>query len=286
MGLAEDVAEQDLEVKGRPRPLWDLPRAEAAGVAGLLFDIDDTLTSDGRLTAEAYVALERVKRAGLYVAPITGRPAGWCDHIARMWPVDGVVGENGAFYFRYDREARKMHRRFAQDDETRAGNRRKLAALAEEILRAAPGAALASDQGYRECDLAIDYREDVDELAPAAIARIVELFRAAGATAKVSSIHVNGWFGAHNKLTMTRTLIKEVFGFDSDAAFVFVGDSPNDASMFGAFQKSVGVANVLDFADSIEILPAYVTERRAGAGFAELAAFLLAARKAEEGRAC
>ncbi|MEM7223792.1 MAG: HAD-IIB family hydrolase [Pseudomonadota bacterium] len=264
-----------------------MARAEAAGVEGLLFDIDDTLTTAGRLTAEAYRALERLQDAGLKLVPITGRPAGWCDHIARMWPVDGVVGENGAFYFRYDHRRRQMTERFAQDAAERAENRQRLDKLAEEILVAVPGCALASDQGYRACDLAIDYREDVAPLSPEAVGRIVALFRAAGATAKVSSIHVNGWIGDHDKLTMTRTLFQEVFGYDFEAAkgaFVFVGDSPNDAPMFEAFPLSVGVANVLDFADTIEALPAYVTEHRSGAGFAELAAVLLAARAAEQGR--
>ena len=98
-------------------------------------------------------------------------------------------------------------------------------------------------------------------------------------TAKVSSIHVNGWFGSYDKLAMTRTLLAEEFGIDLDAEreqFVFVGDSPNDAPMFAFFPHSVGVANVRAFADRIATPPEYVTQREAGAGFAELAAFLLA----------
>ena len=175
---------------------------------GVFFDIDDTLTTEGRLTAEAYAAMERLHSAGLTVVPITGRPAGWCDHIARMWPVDAVVGENGAFYFCYDRKARKLVKRFRDDAATRARHRAQLPAVRDRILREVPGTALASDQLYREADLAIDYCEDVPRLGETAIDRIVAIMREAGMTAKVSSIHVNGWFGEYDKLGMTRTLVR------------------------------------------------------------------------------
>ena len=262
------------------KALAGLPRK---AIRGLLFDIDETLTTEGKLTAAAYAALERLKRAGRFVVPVTGRAAGWCDHIARMWPVDAVVGENGAFYFRYDAAACKLVKRFLASDEERAANRRRLAAVRDRILAAVPGAALASDQLYREADLAIDFCEDVPPLPRAEVDRIVALFGEAGATAKVSSIHVNGWFGSYDKLGMTRTLLRECFGIDLDAErdqFVFAGDSPNDAPMFEFFPNAVGVANVADFADRMSALPAYVTRGRCGAGFVELADALIAARTA------
>jgi len=255
--------------------------AMSAKVRGVFTDIDDTLTTAGRMTAQSYAALERLRRAGLVTVPITGRPAGWCDHIARLWPVDAVVGENGAFYFRYLEAERRMVRRYLQDEGERAGNRRRLEALARTILDEVPGAAVAADQRYRESDLAIDYCEDVPRLPAESVARVVELFEAAGATAKVSSIHVNGWFGDYDKLGMTRRLMAECFSVDLDAereAFVFVGDSPNDAPMFEYFPLSVGVANVREFAGRLASEPAFVTERAGGAGFAELAERLLAAR--------
>jgi hypothetical protein len=202
-----------------------------------------------------------------------------------MWPVDAVVGENGALAMRYDRAARKLVRRFADDAGTRERNRERLAAIAEQIVVAVPGCALASDQPYRETDVAIDYREDVPPLARADVDRIVALMEQNGLTAKVSSIHVNGWFGRYDKLAMARTLFAEDFDTDVDAErdrFVFVGDSPNDAPMFAHFPHSVGVANVREFADRIAMLPAYVTRSPAGAGFAEVAELLLAAR--ESGR--
>ena len=191
------------------RPLSAMPDAVRRAVRGVLADIDDTVTTHGHLTATAYAALERLRAAGKLVVPITGRPAGWCDHIARMWPVDAVVGENGAFYMRYDAAARRLQRRFVADDATRAANRARLAAIGERILDAVPGCALASDQLYREADLAIDFREDVPALPRAAVDRIVALMEAEGMTARVSSIHVNGWFGAYDKLAMTRTLMTE-----------------------------------------------------------------------------
>ena len=263
------------------RPLSEFPQAIRRRIRGVFCDIDETLTTAGRLTAEAFTALERLTGAGLICVPVTGRPAGWCDHIARMWPVAAVVGENGAFYFRYDARKRKLAKRFLLPEDTRAENRRRLDALSAEILARVPGAAPASDQRYRDSDLAIDYCEDVEPLGGADVDRILAIFHAAGATAKVSSIHVNGWFGTYDKLTMTRILLDECFGVDLDAAkdeFVFIGDSPNDGPMFGFFPNAVGVANVRDFTDRMDTPPAFVTPSRAGAGFAEMADALLAAR--------
>ena len=263
------------------QPLTNFPPDARTRIRGVLCDIDDTLTSDGRLTAAAYSALENLQRASLLVVPITGRPAGWCDHIARMWPIDAVVGENGAFYFRYDHAGRAMQRRFVDDDATRAGYRRKLTAIRDRILAAVPGCAQAADQHYRETDLAIDYCEDVPRLPADAVEKIVILMRQAGLTAKVSSIHVNGWFGDYDKLSMTRTLMHECFRTDLDARrneFVFAGDSPNDAPMFDYFPHAVGVANIKAFAGRLASEPAYITQAASGAGFCELADFLLAGR--------
>ncbi|MGE0874414.1 MAG: HAD-IIB family hydrolase [Burkholderiales bacterium] len=255
------------------KPLAELPARRPRGV---LFDIDDTLTTDGHLTAEAYAAMERMKHAGMLVVPITGRPGGWCDHIARMWPVDAVVGENGAFYFWRDRD--RLGKRYVDDAPVRAGNRARLQAIAERILAEVPGCALASDQAYRDNDLAIDFCEDVPPLPLEAAERIAALMRAQGLTAKISSIHVNGWFGSYDKLAMTRLLMRERYGLDLDAAnrdFVFAGDSPNDAPMFAFFEFSVGVANVARFSGRLDAEPKYLTRAAAGAGFAELASHLL-----------
>ncbi len=261
------------------QPVGQIPGAELDRVRGIFMDIDDTLTTDGQLGAQAYCALERLHRAGLVSIPITGRPAGWCDHIARMWPVDAVVGENGAFYFCHDREQRRMHKRFLHDDAVREQHRGRLERLAIAILSEVPGSGVASDQPYRESDLAIDYCEDVPPLPAQQIDKIVDMFERAGATAKVSSIHVNGWFGTYDKLGMTKLLMQERFGVDLDrdkGRYIFVGDSPNDAPMFEYFPASVGVANVSDFCERLAVAPAYVTDARSGAGFSELAELVLA----------
>ncbi len=257
------------------RPLDELP---AQGIRGLLFDIDDTLTTEGRLTAVAYGALERWHAAGRLAVPITGRPAGWCDQIARLWPVDAVVGENGALYFRH--QEGRLLRRFQDDAAVRREKRARLGELGRRILAAVPGCALASDQPYRETDLAIDYCEDVAPLALEHAERIAALMRQAGLTAKISSIHVNGWFGDYDKLAMTRRLFAECFDIDLERAnpqFVFAGDSPNDAPMFAFFERSVGVANVARFSGRLAAAPKFVTRSACGAGFAELVSHLLGA---------
>jgi HAD superfamily hydrolase (TIGR01484 family) len=262
-----------------PRPLAQMPVAVRRAIRFVLTDIDDTLTTDGKLTVEAYAALARLYASGRVVVPVTGRPAGWCDHIARMWPVHAVIGENGAFYMRFDEARGKLVRRFVASDDERERMRERIGAIGARIVAAVPGSALASDQHYRETDLAIDYREDVAPLSVVDVDRIVALMQAEGMTAKVSSIHVNGWFGDYDKLAMTKTLMREMFALDLDAArdaCVFAGDSPNDAPMFAFFPNAVGVANVRPFLDRIATPPTWITARAAGAGFAELADLLLA----------
>lgn len=248
----------------------------------VLTDIDDTVTTEGRLTAAAYTALEQLSAAGITVIPITGRPAGWCDHIARMWPVFAVVGENGAFYMRYDRSARRMTTHQWATEAHLQNNRQKLDRLALEILQAVPGSALASDQHYRLADLAIDFCEDVAALPEAAVQQIVSLFKSAGAQAKVSSIHVNGWFGDYDKLSMTQTLFAREFGLELQAnntQVLFIGDSPNDEPMFEFFSYSVGVANIHEQLHRLTHRPKFVTPSKGGSGFVEMARQLLLARK-------
>ena len=233
-------------------------------------DIDDTLTHHGRLVPAAFAALARLQAAGLRVVPITGRPGGWVDHIARMWPVDGVVGANGGPWFW--RQDGRLERRFLQDAVTRAENRARLTTLGEHILAAVPGTALASDQPYRDLDLAVDFCEDVPPLGNDAIDAIVREFENAGATCKVSSIHVNGWFGSFDKLTGIRRLLHDLWGEDLDDVigdYAFFGDSANDEPMFGAFPLSIGVANVADFLDRMDAHPKWVTAGEGGHGFAQ-----------------
>ncbi len=261
-------------------PFAEFPNQMLEPIRGVFTDIDDTLTTDGKLSASAYASMELLQKNGILVIPITGRPAGWCDSIARIWPVDAVVGENGAFYFRYDPQARQMIRHFVDSEKDREENKARLRLIAREILTNVKGSAISADQAYRETDLAIDFCEDVSRLPRESIGKIVEIMSGFGMTAKVSSIHVNGWFGHYDKLTMTKICMQQCFGTDlvqNEAKFLFTGDSPNDGPMFEYFSNSVGVANVREFGDELNP-PKYVTESRGGEGFSEVASAILAAK--------
>ena len=242
----------------------------------LLTDIDDTLTDEGRLGSEAYESLWQLQRSGIHVIPVTGRPAGWCEMIARVWPVAGVIGENGGFYFRYHKQ--KMIRHFVVPENKRLENQKKLELIKTEILQKVKGAAIASDQFSRLLDLAVDFCEDVSCLPKSEVEKIVKIFTHHGAQAKVSSIHVNGWFGAYNKLSESLYFLEKEFGISAEQAkdqCAFVGDSPNDEPMWSYFPNGFAVANVKEFLDEISSKPQYVAHSRGGLGFAEIAKVLL-----------
>ena len=265
-------------------PIQNFPADVAKTLLGVFFDIDDTFTAHGKIGPKPFQAIWSLKEAGLKVVPITGRPAGWCDHIARMWPVDGVVGENGAFYFWYDQKEKKLKKRFMDSDPVREENRRRLSMVKEEILRSVPGTALASDQQYREADLAIDYCEDLKPLPWQEVERICGIFKKHGATCKVSSVHVNGWFGDYNKLGMTKLLVLEQWGLmlnDQKNRFIFCGDSPNDEPMFEYFPHAAGVRNILNFAERMKHFPTFVASQEGGEGFAEIVQTILTLRSSK-----
>lgn len=264
------------------RPLSEMKPEQLRGIKAVLTDIDDTITTEGKLPALAYGALEKLHEAGIVVVPVTGRPAGWCDMIARFWPVDGVVGENGAFSFHYLEKEKRMLRIYAQEEATRTANKAKLWDIARRVVKEIPGTAIATDQAYREIDVAIDFAEDVKPLPLDVVQKIVAAFEKEGATAKISSIHVNAWFGAHDKLSMALRFLEEACGIpgsEAKARVAYCGDSPNDAPMFGYFPLSIGVANVKRFVDRMEHLPRFVTVEEGGAGFSSFASRLLEARR-------
>lgn len=241
----------------------------------VLTDIDDTLTTEGQLHSNAYDSLWKLHDAGLKIIPITGRPAGWCEMIARFWPVHSVVGENGAFYFLYNK---KMKRWFFSDEKTNKINQEKLWQIQNEILTTVQGSALSTDQFCRIHDLAIDFCEDVTPLDKAKVNQIVEIFKKHGAEAKVSSIHVNGWFGNFNKLSTTFHLLKTEFSLseaDILQKCVFIGDSPNDEPMFQKFPMSFGVANIHKFSNQMKFLPTYISTSEGGRGFTEISKRIL-----------
>lgn len=252
------------------------------GISVVFTDIDDTLTDEGVLRPEAYTSLWALHDAGIQVVPVTGRPAGWCEMIARFWPVHGVIGENGGFYFRYDSKVKKMNRYFVVDKETMAKNREALDQVRYEVLRNVRDSAVASDQFSRLMDLAIDFAEDVGPLPEKDVNQIVSIFEKHGAVAKVSSIHVNGWFGKYDKLSTTKIYCEKELGIKFDDVkekIAFCGDSPNDEPMFEAFKNSFAVANILNFANRLKFKPAFISQKTGGQGFVQIAERILKVKR-------
>lgn len=264
----------------RLQPLSEIPAELLAGVRWVLTDIDDTLTDNGKLTAEAYSAVWQLHDAGIGVIAVTGRPAGWCDAIARQWPVAGVVGENGALVF-HERDGvlERMYHPQAADP---AHVRERLDELWRIVERAVPRARIAKDQFARMFDLAIDFAEEAPQLSRSEVQQIYAACTQHGAVAKISSIHVNAWFGDYSKLGMSEVFLREYHNVDihsSADGVAYLGDSPNDSPMFAAVPLSVGVANVHDFRDQLDPPPRWVSSARGGTGFAEFARAVLAQKR-------
>jgi len=256
------------------KPIASMPPETTAQIKYVLTDLDDTLTLDGRLPAVSYQALEQLEQLGKDVIIVTGRPSGWCDMIARFWPVAGVIGENGALAFRYDRQSNKMLRLYEKTAAQREQDRNALDALTAELKTAFDDIELSADQFYREADIAVDFCEDVPPWTDDKINQVAQFLTERGATAKVSSIHINFWLGSYDKLKMTRRFFQETFDAKLDelrAQCIYAGDSPNDEPMFAYFPHSVGVANIAGFVEQMASLPAYVTKRDGGLGFQEVA---------------
>ncbi|MBL0426442.1 HAD-IIB family hydrolase [Ramlibacter alkalitolerans] len=258
-------------------PLRAWPAAARRAIAGVLTDIDDTLTTEGAITPDALQALHALAARGLPTIAITGRPVGWSEPFALAWPVAGIVAENGAVTLTRgpDGTLRKL---YLQDEDLRRANHARMQQVAGRILREVPGATLSRDSGGRETDIAIDHSEFA-HLPPEAIAQVAAIMRSEGMNATVSSIHVNGWYGAHHKLSGARWALRELLARELDAErerWVYVGDSTNDVLMFEHFPHSVGVANIRRFEPELAFKPAYVTAGERGAGFAEVAQALLA----------
>ena len=265
-------------------------------IVGVLTDIDDTLTTEGAITPDALQALADLQAAGLHVIPITGRPVGWSEPFALSWPVDAIVAENGAVALIQPRpsaenisknnlqalpdQRKALSKRYQQDATTRAANFARMQQVARRVLHEVPSTMLAEDSPGRETDIAIDHSE-FTHLPPDRIAQVVQIMQSEGMCATVSSIHINGWFGAHNKLEGARWIVRELLGRELDAEitrWVYVGDSTNDQLMFQHFPFSVGVANIRRFEAELTHQPRFITPSERGTGFAEVARALLAAR--------
>lgn len=253
------------------RPINDLTKEETDRLRFVLCDIDDTITDCGKLTSEAYSSLWRLSEAGLKIIPVTGRPAGWCDMIVREWPVAAVVGENGAFAMRLQngRVQRLLHPNADPDSHN------KLKAVETRVLSEVHGSRIACDQFSRIYDLAIDFAEDEPKLGLDAARQIRDICISMGAQAKISSIHVNAWFGDYSKRDMAYECLKSFFGEEGFARAIFFGDSPNDEPMFAACPMSCAVANIKPFLNDLDSPPAFITESPCSAGFVEAANIIL-----------
>lgn len=263
-------------------PLAQLPPGHWRHIHGVFTDIDDTLTTDGALTADARAALTALRAAGLPVIAITGRPVGWSQPFALEWPLSAIVAENGAVALipQPDGSLRKLY--VEPDSARRQANYQRLQAVAAQVLREVPGARLAQDSPGRETDIAIDHSEH-HRLPAEAIEQAAALMRREGLNATVSSIHINGWLGAHDKFSGAHWIARALLGRELAGEidrWLYVGDSSNDERMFQHFPHSVGVANIARFAPHMQHLPRYIASSPRGAGFAQAAHALLAQRQA------
>jgi len=270
------------------RPLSEWPVDARRGVTGVFTDIDDTLTTNGTITADAVQALIDLKAAGLVVIPITGRPIGWCTLFAQgdasrniaPWPADAFVAENGGAAFVPTATAHGTtldHKIYPQDATIRARNRARMRSIATQVITQVPGVHLSRDSDGRETDLAFDYNEFA-HLTDEQAEHVIQILQAAGMQTTMSSIHIHGCFGNFSKWEGARWIVQTLYGRDLEQElhrWVFVGDSGNDQTMFERFPQSVGVANIRQVASGLKHLPRYISPSERGAGFAEVAAMLL-----------
>ena len=258
------------------KPLTFWPISARAKIVGVFTDIDDTLTTEGAITPDALQALHDLKAAGLMVIPITGRPVGWSIPFASTWPVNAIVAENGAVALLHDATQNQISKIYQQNLVTRTHKFEQMQRIAQKVLKEIPGTAIAQDSAGRETDIAFDHSE-FHHLSQEQIQQVVQMLQQEGMTATVSSIHINAWFGDHNKWHGAQWILKELTGRDLTQEldqWVYVGDSTNDQVMFEHFTHSVGVANIKRFEKELKHLPAYVAQQERGAGFAEVARLL------------
>lgn len=253
-----------------------LAEADLSDVEGLAFDVDDTLTTRGRLTAEAFGALGRLHEAGLRLIAVTGRPLGWTDAMAATWPLHVAIGENGAGWSSLDGRALRVA--YLDSEDARQQQRHTLTAVREDVRARLPEVRVSSDQPARRCDLAFDVGE-AEQLSTAKIDELVATIEAHGARVTVSSVHAHAAPGTWNKARGVGAAVEDVFGARLEPArWIYVGDSGNDGPAFELFERSVGVANVREHLHRLPHPPRFVTRASRGAGFVELADAILGAR--------
>ncbi|HEX7476314.1 MAG TPA: HAD-IIB family hydrolase [Polyangiales bacterium] len=260
------------------RPIAEIDPQACRALQGVVFDVDDTLTRGGRLEAEAYAALWALQRAGLLLVAVTGRPIGFAELMARQWPVNLAVGENGAGYVRVTE--RELRVGFFEDDAARGRERELLQRVAARMRVEAPWAQVTDDHWARRCDLAFDVGERVT-LSAEQIEQVVRVMQAEGARTVVSSVHAHAMLGSYDKASGVVRACQRELNVDlavERARWLFVGDSGNDAAAFAFFPLSAAVANVTPHLARLPVAPAYVSEADRGLGFAEIARTVLERR--------
>ena len=268
------------------KPIGELGRQDARALGtleGLLFDLDDTVLSHGLLEQSAYDAIWKMHETGLRLVAVTGRPSGWGEVIARQWPIDGAVTENGPVHV--VREGKGIRVLLDGSDEEVAARRARLDALVLAVRTAVPAAKLADDNHARRSDVAWDIAER-ETLDPVAIATIVSMAHAAGARTTKSSVHLHATFERDDKASGVVRFLGTHFGVDAGTAlqrYAFVGDSGNDRACFSAFRHTFGVASVRAAVHALSVPPQWIAPSERGAGFAEIAEALVVARRLAAG---
>lgn len=258
------------------RHLGDLEVERSRALRGLLFDLDDTFLDAGRLRLGAFAALGAMRDAGLRLVVVTGRPVGWARILARQWPVDGVVSENGAIAA-YLADS-KLHVVDQLSAEQRSERQTQLDELVHKMRRNFAALRPAEDASLRLSDYTFDIGEY--ERPPAnLVANAIDFAQAQGARTTQSSVHLHVTYDTDDKATGCLRFLKRRFGEDPSAAlsrYAFIGDSSNDASCFSAFDVTIGVSNL---SGRFSIPPRFSTRAARASGFAEAAGTLIGLRQ-------
>ncbi|KOO15034.1 hydrolase [Vibrio xuii] len=242
----------------------------------VLTDVDDTLTWQGQLPPDTLIALNDLKQQGIKIVAVTGACAGWCDHIAQLWPVDAVLGENGAFTL--EKGERGISLTTSVPLETMRAQQAELKSQVEQLLSQYSDINLTLDQAYRLCEVAIDIGQNREPLDPRLIEQLVAQIHLLGAHATASSIHINAWYGEHSKRNSAFAYLKSKGLSQQDVLdkCCYVGDSLNDQQMFETLPMTVGVKNIEHYWHKLSHKPSLVMSLPGGFGFAEFSQQLLA----------
>jgi hydroxymethylpyrimidine pyrophosphatase-like HAD family hydrolase len=254
------------------RSIEELTDPDARNIIGVLFDIDDTVLTHGRLSVQALEALYRLKDAGKLLVGVTGRPLAWGQLLVRQWPVDGMVTENGIVAVAKRGQRITVFDRLSESD--RQTRRVVLLSKAQELQVRFPLLHPSDDMPGRRGDYTFDIGE-VMTVPPEVVHAAMAYAREQGLRVTRSSIHLHISLDADDKATGVLRFLQAEFGTDPTRArdiYAFIGDSENDAACFAAFRTTVGVANLRG---RLSLVPRYVTREPMGLGFAEFATALL-----------